>query len=139
MSAPAAARWRSSGCARCGAASAVAIERDPERCARIERNAQRLGTPELVVAQGSAPAALDGLPPPDAVFIGGGLSEPGLLERCWQALPQGGRLVANAVTLEGEQALLAWRARLGGELVRIDDRESRAGRPVRGLARRRCR
>ena len=98
---------------------AIAIERDPERCARIERNAQRLGTPELVVAQGSAPAALDGLPPPDAVFIGGGLSEPGLLERCWQALPQGGRLVANAVTLEGEQALLAWRARVGGELVRI--------------------
>ena len=98
---------------------AVAIERDPERCSRIERNAQRLGTPELVVAQGSAPAALDGLPPPDAVFIGGGLSEPGLLERCWQALPQGGRLVANAVTLEGEQALLAWRAKVGGELVRI--------------------
>ena len=91
------------------------------------------------MAQGSAPAALDGLPPPDAVFIGGGLSEPGLLERCWQALPQGGRLVANAVTLEGEQALLAWRARVGGELVRIDDCESRAGRPVRGLARRACR
>jgi precorrin-6Y C5,15-methyltransferase (decarboxylating) len=98
---------------------AIAIERDPERCARIERNAQRLGTPEIVVAQGSAPAALDGLPPPDAIFIGGGLSEPGLLERCWQALPQGGRLVANAVTIEGEQALLAWRAKVGGELVRL--------------------
>jgi precorrin-6B C5,15-methyltransferase / cobalt-precorrin-6B C5,C15-methyltransferase len=98
---------------------AVAIERDPERCARIERNAQRLGTPELVVTQGSAPAALEGLPPPDAIFLGGGLSEPGLLERCWQALPQGGRLVANVVTLEGEQALLAWRAKVGGELVRL--------------------
>jgi precorrin-6Y C5,15-methyltransferase (decarboxylating) len=98
---------------------AVAIERDPERCARIERNAQRLGTPELVVAQGSAPAVLDGLPPPDAIFIGGGLSEPGLVERCWQALPPGGRLVANAVTLEGERTLLAWRAEVGGELVRL--------------------
>lgn len=98
---------------------AVAVERDPERCVRIERNAQRLGTPELVVAQGSAPAVLDGLPPPDAIFLGGGLSEPGLVERCWQALPPGGRLVANAVTLEGERALLAWRARVGGELVRL--------------------
>jgi precorrin-6B C5,15-methyltransferase / cobalt-precorrin-6B C5,C15-methyltransferase len=98
---------------------AVAIEREPERCARIERNAQRLGTPELVVTQGAAPAALEGLPPPDAIFLGGGLSEPGLLERCWQALPGGGRLVANAVTLEGEQALLAWRAKVGGELVRL--------------------
>jgi precorrin-6B C5,15-methyltransferase / cobalt-precorrin-6B C5,C15-methyltransferase len=98
---------------------AVAIERDPERCARIEHNAQRLGTPELVVAQGSAPAVLDGLPPPDAIFVGGGLSEPGLVERCWQTLPPGGRLVANAVTLEGERTLLAWRAEVGGELVRL--------------------
>jgi precorrin-6Y C5,15-methyltransferase (decarboxylating) len=98
---------------------AVAIERDPERCGRIERNAQRLGTPELVVAHGSAPAVLDGLPSPDAIFLGGGLSEPGLVERCWQALPPGGRLVANAVTVAGEQTLLAWRAEVGGELVRL--------------------
>jgi precorrin-6B C5,15-methyltransferase / cobalt-precorrin-6B C5,C15-methyltransferase len=98
---------------------AVAIERDPERCARIERNARRLGTPELVLAQGSAPAALAGLPQPDAVFVGGGLSAPGLIERCWQALPPGGRLVANAVTIEGERTLLDWHARSGGELVRL--------------------
>jgi precorrin-6Y C5,15-methyltransferase (decarboxylating) len=98
---------------------AIAIERDPERCGRIGRNAQRLGTPELVVIEGSAPAVVDRLPPPDAVFLGGGLSEPRLLERCWGALPPGGRLVANAVTLEGEQALFAWRAKVGGELVRL--------------------
>jgi precorrin-6B C5,15-methyltransferase / cobalt-precorrin-6B C5,C15-methyltransferase len=98
---------------------AVAIERDPGRCGRIERNAQRLGTPELVVAHGSAPAVLDGLPSPDAIFLGGGLSEPSLVERCWQALPPGGRLVANAVTVAGEQTLLAWRAEVGGELVRL--------------------
>jgi precorrin-6Y C5,15-methyltransferase (decarboxylating) len=98
---------------------AVAIERDAERCARIERNATRLGTPELMVVEGRAPAVLDGLPSPVAVFLGGGLSEPGLVERCWQALQPGGRLVANAVTIEGEQALLAARARWGGELVRL--------------------
>jgi precorrin-6Y C5,15-methyltransferase (decarboxylating) len=98
---------------------AVAIEHDPERCARIGRNARHLGTPELVLVEGSAPAALEGLAQPDAVFVGGGLSAPGLLEHCWQALAQGGRLVANAVTIEGERILLDWHARCGGELVRL--------------------
>ncbi|MGH6912141.1 MAG: precorrin-6Y C5,15-methyltransferase (decarboxylating) subunit CbiT, partial [Geminicoccales bacterium] len=98
---------------------AVAIERDAERCARIAANAQRLGTPELVVTQGSAPACLEDLPVPDAVFIGGGVSAPRLLERCWQALPPGGRLVANVVTVEGERSLLDWQGRVGGELVRL--------------------
>jgi precorrin-6Y C5,15-methyltransferase (decarboxylating) len=62
---------------------------------------------------------LDGLPPPDAIFIGGGAGDPGVMERCWQALPPGGRMVANVVTLEGERTLLDWRARHGGELVRL--------------------
>jgi precorrin-6Y C5,15-methyltransferase (decarboxylating) len=98
---------------------AIAIERDPERCARIEANARRLGTPELTVTEGSAPACLAGLPAPDAIFIGGGSSEPGLLECCWEALRPGGRLVANVVTVEGERTLLDWRGRLGGELIRL--------------------
>jgi len=98
---------------------AVAIERDPERCDRIARNARRLGTPELELVRGTAPAALAGLPRPDAVFIGGGLSAPGLLAQCWQALAPGGRLVANAVTIEGERILLDWHAQSGGELVRL--------------------
>ena len=53
------------------------------------------------------------------MFIGGGLTAPGLFETCWQALPPGGRLVANAVTLEGEQALISAYAQLGGSLTRI--------------------
>ncbi|MGB2712445.1 MAG: hypothetical protein WBC33_13130, partial [Conexibacter sp.] len=60
-----------------------------------------------------------GLPRPDAVFIGGGLTEPGLLERCWMALALDGRLVANAVTLEGEQVLMTARDAHGGTLTRI--------------------
>jgi precorrin-6Y C5,15-methyltransferase (decarboxylating) len=56
-------------CARLGAA-AIAIERDPESCERIERNASRHGV-RIRVVQGEAPAALDGLPVPDAVFVGG--------------------------------------------------------------------
>ncbi|MGW6392484.1 precorrin-6y C5,15-methyltransferase (decarboxylating) subunit CbiE [Streptomyces sp. NPDC055103] len=98
---------------------AVAVEKSPERAARITRNADALGVPALRVVTGPAPAALTGLPTPDAVFIGGGLTVPGLLDACWDALPPGGRLVANTVTLESE-ALLADRYRHhGGELVRL--------------------
>ncbi|TXS44517.1 precorrin-6y C5,15-methyltransferase (decarboxylating) subunit CbiE [Streptomyces sp. t39] len=98
---------------------AVTVERDPVRAERIASNADALGVPALRVVTGAAPAALAGLPRPDAVFIGGGLTAPGLLDACWDALPPGGRLVANTVTLESE-ALLAERYRAhGGELVRL--------------------
>ncbi|MFP1624160.1 precorrin-6y C5,15-methyltransferase (decarboxylating) subunit CbiE [Streptomyces sp. 5K101] len=98
---------------------AVTVERDGVRAERIARNADTLGVPALRVVRGAAPEALAGLPAPDAVFIGGGLTVPGLLDACWDALAPGGRLVANTVTLESE-ALLAERYRaLGGELVRL--------------------
>ncbi|MEU9122521.1 precorrin-6y C5,15-methyltransferase (decarboxylating) subunit CbiE [Streptomyces sp. NPDC048506] len=98
---------------------AVSVERDPVRAERIGRNARRLGVPALHVVQGPAPTALAGLPTPDAVFIGGGLTAPGLLPACWEALPPGGRLVANTVTLESEALLADWYRRHGGELVRL--------------------
>lgn len=98
---------------------AVTVERDPERAARITRNADRLGVPGLRVVTGTAPDALTGLDRPDAVFIGGGLTTPGLLDSCWQALPAGGRLVANTVTLESEAVLADAHRRHGGELVRL--------------------
>lgn len=98
---------------------AVTVERDLARAARIARNADRLGVPGLRVVTGRAPDALAGLPVPDAVFIGGGLTAPGLLDACWEALPPGGRLVANTVTLESEALLAEWYRRLGGDLVRL--------------------
>ncbi|MCC9710991.1 precorrin-6y C5,15-methyltransferase (decarboxylating) subunit CbiE [Streptomyces sp. MNU76] len=98
---------------------AVTVERDPVRAARITRNADRLGVPALRVVTGAAPASLAELPPPDAVFIGGGLTAPGLLDACWAALPTGGRLVANTVTLESEALLAEAHRRHGGELVRL--------------------
>jgi precorrin-6B C5,15-methyltransferase / cobalt-precorrin-6B C5,C15-methyltransferase len=101
------------------ACRAVAVERDPVRAGRVARNAEVLGVPGLRVVTGSAPAALAGLPTPDAVFVGGGATAPGLLQACWDALPAGGRIVVNAVTLESEAALAGWYARHGGELVRI--------------------
>lgn len=98
---------------------AITVERDAVRAARITRNADRLGVPGLRVVTGAAPAALAELPPPDAVFVGGGLTAPGLLDACWEALPAGGRLVANTVTLESEALLADAHRRHGGELVRL--------------------
>lgn len=99
---------------------AVAVERDPGRCAAIARNAAALGVPGLRLLEGTAPQALDGLEPrPDAVFAGGGVSRDGLLEACWAALGSGGRLVANAATIEAERRLLDFQQGHGGGLVRI--------------------
>lgn len=98
---------------------AVAVEQHPERAARITRNATTLGVPNIEVVVGASPGALD-LEAPDAVFIGGGLTAEGVVERCWGALKPGGRLVANAVTLESEAVLTRWHARLGGDLTRIE-------------------
>ncbi|SAK90533.1 precorrin-6Y C5,15-methyltransferase [Caballeronia fortuita] len=102
-----------------GACRAIAIEANESRQRLIEHNRDALGVPALQLVKGEAPAALDGLPAPDAVFIGGGLTAPGVLDACWARLRQGGRLVANAVTLQSEAALVEWRARNGGALTRI--------------------
>jgi precorrin-6Y C5,15-methyltransferase (decarboxylating) len=103
---------------------AVALEARGERAARIRRNAAAFGVPALEIVEGRAPAAFDGLAQPDAVFVGGGASDAGLLDAAMDALRPGGRLVVNAVTLEAEAMLLACRARLGGgrlggELIRV--------------------
>ena len=98
---------------------AVAVESRPDRAQRIARNAASLGVPGLRVVEGRAPEALAGLPAPDAIFVGGGATTADLLDTCWAALPPGGRLVANAVTVETEAVLAGWFARVGGELVRI--------------------
>jgi precorrin-6Y C5,15-methyltransferase (decarboxylating) len=101
------------------ASRAIAVEPRPDRRERIARNAAALGVPGLRLAAGAAPQALTGLSAPDAVFIGGGVTVPGVVAACWEALGPGGRLVANAVTLEGQAVLADWRQRLGGTLTRI--------------------
>jgi precorrin-6Y C5,15-methyltransferase (decarboxylating) len=98
---------------------AIAVERDAARAQRITRNADVLGVPALRVVTCEAPTALTGLLSPDAVFVGGGLTTPGLLDACWSALVPGGRLVANTVTLESEALLADWYGRHGGDLVRL--------------------
>jgi len=101
------------------ASRAIAIEPRAERRMRIARNASALGVPGLAAVAGEAPGALAGLPQPDAVFIGGGVTAAGVVAACWEALAPGGRLVANAVTLEGERVLVDWQGRLGGTLTRL--------------------
>jgi precorrin-6Y C5,15-methyltransferase (decarboxylating) len=98
---------------------AQAVEARSDRAARIRRNAAAFGVPGLQVTEGRAPQCLAGLPQPDAVFVGGGATTPELLETCWAALRPGGRLGANAETVESEAVLAGWFTRVGGELVRI--------------------
>ncbi|WP_214472891.1 precorrin-6y C5,15-methyltransferase (decarboxylating) subunit CbiE [Mesorhizobium sp. dw_380] len=98
----------------------IAIEADPIRAARIGHNAAACGVPGLVVVEGIAPKALAKLDMPDAIFIGGGGSDTGVLNAAIKALRPGGRLVANAVTLEMEALLLAQHTKLGGDLTRIN-------------------
>ena len=99
---------------------AVAVECDAGRAAAIARNAAALGVPDLEVVAGEAPEALSRIEtPPDAVFVGGGVSRPGVMEAAWQVLAGGGRLVANAVTIEAEEKLLSFRNEAGGDLTRL--------------------
>jgi precorrin-6B C5,15-methyltransferase / cobalt-precorrin-6B C5,C15-methyltransferase len=97
--------------------AAVAFERDELRRTRIGLNAAAFGV--RVDVRGAAPEAFDGAPDPAAIFVGGGLTQPGLLDACFDRLPAGGRLVANAVTAESEAVIAQWYLRLGGELRRF--------------------
>ncbi|EFO33047.1 precorrin-6Y C(5,15)-methyltransferase (decarboxylating) [Roseibium sp. TrichSKD4] len=98
---------------------AIGLEPHDERRAMADLNALELGVPQFDVRNASAPDGLDGLPTPDAIFIGGGLTTPGIVEICHKALKPGGRLVANAVTLEGEAVIQSAWTTFGGELTRL--------------------
>ncbi len=108
--------------------AAVAFERDEVRRVRIEDNAVAFGA--AVEVRGAAPANFDGAPEPAAVFVGGGLTHPGLLEGCLDRLPVGGRLVANVVTVESEGVVSQWYSRIGGTLRRFQHYH---GEPVGGF------
>jgi precorrin-6B C5,15-methyltransferase / cobalt-precorrin-6B C5,C15-methyltransferase len=98
---------------------AIGIEQRADRADRARRNALALGAQFVRIVTGTAPAAFAELPPPDAVFIGGGVHDPALLDTAWVALRSGGRIVANAVTLESQERLLATRRVHGGTLTRL--------------------
>ena len=108
--------------------AAVAFERDEQRRKRIAANAVAFGV--TVDIRGEAPQAFEDAPSPSAIFIGGGLTQPGLLDTCIERLPIGGRLVANAVTAESEAVMTQGYSRLGGELRRF---QHYRGEPLGGF------
>jgi len=99
---------------------AIAIESRADRASRITRNALSLGVPQLEIITGTAPEAFANLPQPQAIFVGGGGGDTQLLDRAYAALPSGGRLVVNAVTIETEAELISRFKALGGSLLRIE-------------------
>jgi precorrin-6Y C5,15-methyltransferase (decarboxylating) len=101
-------------------ARAIAFEPDEKRRQMMSANADLLGTPGLRIVGGHAPEVLKGEQTPDAIFLGGAVSSTAVFDYAWKALHRGGRFVANAVTLEGEAALVARHGAHGGELLRID-------------------
>jgi len=99
--------------------SATAFERRADRAERISRNANTFGVTDLKLVVGEAPQVLADARPPDAVFIGGGLTTTGVIESAQSALKSGGRLVVNAVSLESEVVLIACYKHSGGTLARL--------------------
>jgi precorrin-6B C5,15-methyltransferase / cobalt-precorrin-6B C5,C15-methyltransferase len=99
--------------------SCIAFEARADRAVRIRENAARLCVPNLKVIQGTAPATFGNLPSPDAIFLGGGGGNDDLFDACWAKLSSGGRLVANAVTLQSEASLVARHTLYGGDLMRM--------------------
>lgn len=99
--------------------TAIAVEERADRAARIARNAAALGVPGLTIVSGRAPAVFTHLPPPDAIFIGGGASDVDVIEQASTVLATGGRLVVNAVTLETQTLLYQRYKEQGGELVQM--------------------
>ncbi|MGK2868894.1 MAG: precorrin-6y C5,15-methyltransferase (decarboxylating) subunit CbiE, partial [Mycobacterium sp.] len=108
--------------------TAVAFERDEQRRGRIAANANAFGV--NVEVRGAAPADFDGVGEPTVIFIGGGITVPGLLDACWERLPSGGRLVANVVTAESEAAATDGYTTRGGQLRRFQHYH---GEPIGGF------
>ncbi len=114
------------------AARAVAFEQKPERAEKIRTNANSLGVPSLRIIEGHVPSCLQNEDAPDAIFVGGGIAgDNDVLDTCLRALKLGGRLVANAVTMEAQSKLMEWHKSMGGHLVRIG---IASAEPVGGLS-----
>ncbi len=101
-----------------------AIEQDVADYHLIVANAQTFGIKNLTPVHGTAPAVFDGLPAPDAVFVGGIRREVArLLESVFRVLRPGGRLVVNVASLEAlsatYSAMKALAPTIDGMLVNI--------------------
>lgn len=107
-------------CLAASGATAHAVESRADRAVNVRTNAAAFGIAHrLTLVEADWSGALADLPRPDAVFIGGGTNSAGI-ETVWATIPQGARLVVNAVTIETEALLARCYAEKGGSLVRIE-------------------
>ncbi|UCZ58483.1 precorrin-6y C5,15-methyltransferase (decarboxylating) subunit CbiE [Mycolicibacterium phocaicum] len=113
---------------RASGGRAVAFESDDVRRQRITTNVTTFGV--RVDVRGAAPESFADVAGPDTIFIGGGLTQPGLFDACYNALEPGGRLVANAVTAESEAFVVQLYSKLGGDLRRFQHYH---GEPIGGF------
>ena len=113
-----------------GGAPVWAVERLPEARAVLEENRRRLGGWNVRPVSGEAPAALAGLPAPDAVFIGGTRGRLGPILDAALAANPAARICLTAIALETLAAALdACTARgLEAEITQIAAAHA-AGRP----------
>ncbi|MFA4943906.1 MAG: precorrin-6y C5,15-methyltransferase (decarboxylating) subunit CbiE [Lentisphaeria bacterium] len=104
----------------CEGLRAYAVEGKPERCRQIQANAERFGRAGITVIQEDILAAIPRLPPPDAVFIGGGGSQIAeIATAAFAALRPGGVLVAAAILNETRAALAGILAAAESEVLEI--------------------
>ncbi|WP_061002397.1 bifunctional cobalt-precorrin-7 (C(5))-methyltransferase/cobalt-precorrin-6B (C(15))-methyltransferase [Mycolicibacterium mucogenicum] len=113
---------------RASGGRAVAFESDDVRRQRITTNVTTFGV--RVDVRGAAPESFADVAGPNTIFIGGGLTQPGLFDACYDALESGGRLVANAVTAESEAFVVQLYSKLGGDLRRFQHYH---GEPIGGF------
>lgn len=107
-------------CLAAPGATAHAVESRADRVANIRTNAEAFGLGHRLTVTGADwSEALAGLPEPDAVFIGGGATSAGI-DMVWATIPEGTRLIVNAVTIESEALLAACHAQRGGTLMRVE-------------------
>ena len=113
---------------RASGGRAVTFESDDVRRQRIATNVTTFGV--RVDVRGAAPESFADMAGPNTIFIGGGLTQPGLFDACYEALESGGRLVANAVTAESEAFVVQLYSKLGGDLRRFQHYH---GEPIGGF------
>lgn len=113
---------------RASGGRAVTFESDDVRRQRIATNVTTFGV--RVDVRGAAPESFADVAGPNTIFIGGGLTQPGLFDACYEALESGGRLVANAVTAESEAFVVQLYSKLGGDLRRFQHYH---GEPIGGF------
>ena len=107
-----------------------AVERSADAVKLLGENRRRLGGDNVRIIEGAAPAALEALPAPDCVFVGG---SGGAVRRILQAAKRKNpavRVAVNAIALETLHAAQDALAGLGFEEIEVVQLAAARGRAV---------